>query len=299
MFCNLALFGAEGMRRTPRTERRPDQFGIALDNRPGNDKTGQVDMKTFLQAAVAAVAILAITSHSQAEAGQTRNSDGLLSGFANWLATPPERSRKSQTARRKAQPARRQARRTRNKRNRAGSRYDYRSYRDNRGNIDWNAYARTRVTTSEALSTGTTGRVIRYNGSQEAGSIVISTAQRALFLVMPGGKARMYKVGVGRPGFEWFGTHKISRKTEWPDWRPPEEMRQRQPYLPEFMPGGPGNPMGARALYLGSTLYRIHGTTEDHTIGSAVSSGCIRMLNQDVIDLYKRVGVGTKVYVKS
>ena len=201
--------------------------------------------------------------------------------------------------RRKAKPARRQARRTRNKRNRAGSRYDYRSYRDSRGNIDWNAYARTRVTTSEALSTGTTGRVIRYKGSQEAGSIVISTAQRALFLVLPGGKARMYSVGVGRPGFEWYGTHKISRKTEWPDWRPPEEMRKRQPYLPEFMPGGPGNPMGARALYLGSTLYRIHGTTENHTIGSAVSSGCIRMLNQDVIDLYKRVGVGTKVYVKS
>ena len=256
-------------------------------------------MKTFIQAAAAAVAILAISSHSQAEAGQNRSNDGLLSGFANWLATPPERSRASRTDRRRSKPTRREVRRSRKNRNRAGSRYDYRTYRDSRGNIDWNAYARNRVSRSEALSTGKTGRVVRYRGKQEAGSIVISTSQRALFLVLPGGKARMYKVGVGRPGFEWYGTHKISRKTEWPDWRPPEEMRRRQPYLPKFMPGGPGNPMGARALYLGSTLYRIHGTTENHTIGSAVSSGCIRMLNQDVIDLYKRVGVGTKVYVKS
>lgn len=108
---------------------------------------------------------------------------------------------------------------------------------------------------------------------------------------------RRYGVGVGRPGFEWAGTHKVTRKAEWPDWRPPAEMRKRQPGLPAFMPGGPKNPLGARALYLGSTLYRIHGSNEPWTIGKAVSSGCIRMRNEDVIDLYGRVGVGTSVRV--
>ena len=245
-------------------------------------------MNTVSKAAVLAVVTLAFGLLFQIEPVHAGQNKGFFGSFGEWLATPPEGSRK------------RRNRKTRTERRTSyegGSRYDYRSYRDSNGNIDWNAYSRTRVSHSEALNTGTTARVVTYRGSHEAGSIVISTNERSLYLVLPGGKARVYKVGVGRPGFEWFGTHRISHKTEWPDWRPPEEMRKRQPYLPEFMPGGPGNPMGARALYLGSTLYRIHGTTENHTIGYAVSSGCIRMLNQDVIDLYGRVSVGTKVYV--
>jgi lipoprotein-anchoring transpeptidase ErfK/SrfK len=114
---------------------------------------------------------------------------------------------------------------------------------------------------------------------------------------MESGRAKRYGIGVGRPGFTWAGVHKVTAKREWPDWRPPEEMLKRQPYLPDYMPGGPDNPLGARALYLGSTLYRIHGSNEPWTIGRAVSSGCIRMRNEDVIDLYGRVGVGTKVVV--
>lgn len=139
--------------------------------------------------------------------------------------------------------------------------------------------------------------VVPYDGGQAPGTIVIDTNQRFLFLVLPDGQARRYGVGVGRPGFEWAGVHQVSRKAEWPDWRPPAEMRQRQPWLPDFMAGGPTNPLGARALYLGSSLYRIHGTSEPWTIGSAVSSGCIRMRNEDVIDLYERVPVGTRVVV--
>jgi lipoprotein-anchoring transpeptidase ErfK/SrfK len=114
---------------------------------------------------------------------------------------------------------------------------------------------------------------------------------------MPDGKAMRYGVGVGRPGFDWAGTQTISRKQEWPTWTPPAQMLKRRPDLPRFMPGGPDNPMGARALYLGSTLYRIHGSNEPETIGQAVSSGCIRMLNDDVIDLYERAKVGTRVVV--
>ncbi len=139
--------------------------------------------------------------------------------------------------------------------------------------------------------------VVAYDGGQAPGTIVIDTNQRFLFLVLPDGQARRYGVGVGRPGFEWAGVHQVSRKAEWPDWRPPAEMRQRQPWLPDFMAGGPTNPLGARALYLGSSLYRIHGTSEPWTIGSAVSSGCIRMRNEDVMDLYERVPVGTRVVV--
>jgi lipoprotein-anchoring transpeptidase ErfK/SrfK len=138
---------------------------------------------------------------------------------------------------------------------------------------------------------------VAYDGNQAPGTIVIDTNQRYLYLVEKGGFARRYGVGVGRPGFEWAGTHKVTRKSEWPDWRPPAEMRKRQPGLPAFMPGGPKNPLGARALYLGSTLYRIHGSNEPWTIGQAVSSGCIRMRNEDVIDLYERVPVGAKVQV--
>jgi lipoprotein-anchoring transpeptidase ErfK/SrfK len=139
--------------------------------------------------------------------------------------------------------------------------------------------------------------VVPYDGDEKPGTIIIDTKQRFLYLVTEGGFARRYGIGVGRPGFTWAGIHKVTAKKEWPDWRPPEQMLRRQPYLPHFMPGGPDNPLGARALYLGSTLYRVHGSNEPWTIGRAVSSGCIRMRNQDVIDLYDRVGVGTKVVV--
>ncbi|WP_417675803.1 L,D-transpeptidase [Roseibium sp.] len=139
--------------------------------------------------------------------------------------------------------------------------------------------------------------IVDYDGPYKPGSIIINTEQRYLYLVQRDGTARRYGVGVGKPGFEWAGTHKITRKAEWPDWRPPKEMLQRRPDLPTFMEGGPRNPLGARALYLGSTLYRIHGSNQPWTIGHAVSSGCIRMRNQDVEDLYERVGVGTEVHV--
>lgn len=139
--------------------------------------------------------------------------------------------------------------------------------------------------------------VIDYAGPHRAGTIIVNTNERYLYLVENDGTARRYGVGVGRPGFEWAGAHKVTRKAEWPSWRPPAEMRARQPGLPEFMEGGPRNPLGARALYLGSTLYRIHGSNEPWSIGHAVSSGCIRMRNEDVMDLYQRVKVGTKVVV--
>lgn len=138
---------------------------------------------------------------------------------------------------------------------------------------------------------------VAYSGPHGPGTIIIDTPQRFLFLVQPGGRALRYGIGVGRPGFSWAGMKTISRKAEWPNWTPPAEMLKRRPDLPRFMTGGPENPLGARALYLGSSLYRIHGTNEPHTIGQAVSSGCIRMTNDDVIDLYGRVRVGTKVLV--
>jgi lipoprotein-anchoring transpeptidase ErfK/SrfK len=136
-----------------------------------------------------------------------------------------------------------------------------------------------------------------YDGGEKPGTIIIDTPQRFLFLVQPGGRAIRYGIGVGRPGFSWAGVKRVSAKREWPDWRPPEQMLQRRPDLPHYMAGGPDNPLGARALYLGSSLYRIHGSNEPWTIGQAVSSGCIRMRNEDVIDLYDRVSVGTKVIV--
>jgi len=138
---------------------------------------------------------------------------------------------------------------------------------------------------------------VAYDGGEKAGTIVIDTQNHFLYLVEEGGKALRYGIGVGRPGFTWSGTHSISAKKEWPDWVPPKEMLARQPYLPRMMEGGPDNPLGARALYLGSTLYRIHGSNEPWTIGHNVSSGCIRMRNADVIDLYGRVKVGTRVIV--
>jgi lipoprotein-anchoring transpeptidase ErfK/SrfK len=136
-----------------------------------------------------------------------------------------------------------------------------------------------------------------YGGKEAPGTIVIDTRNHFLYLVEGEGRAIRYGIGVGRPGFTWSGTHAISAKKEWPDWTPPNEMLRRQPYLPHYMAGGPENPLGARALYLGSSLYRIHGSNEPWTIGQAVSSGCIRMRNEDVTDLYGRVKVGTRVIV--
>jgi lipoprotein-anchoring transpeptidase ErfK/SrfK len=138
---------------------------------------------------------------------------------------------------------------------------------------------------------------VAYQGKEEPGTIVIDTPQHFLYLVQADGKALRYGIGVGRPGFTWSGNHTVSSKKEWPDWVPPPEMLQRQPSLPHFMAGGPNNPLGARAMYLGSTLYRIHGSNEPWTIGQNVSSGCIRMRNVDIIDLYDRVKVGAKVVV--
>lgn len=144
-------------------------------------------------------------------------------------------------------------------------------------------------------------QMVEYQTEQKPGTIVIDTRERFLYLVMADGMAKRYGVGVGKPGFEWAGTHKVTAKREWPDWRPPQEMIAREAakghFLPAHMPGGPENPLGARALYLGSTLYRIHGTNAPWSIGSGVSSGCIRMRNEDVSDLYERVNVGTKVIV--
>jgi lipoprotein-anchoring transpeptidase ErfK/SrfK len=138
---------------------------------------------------------------------------------------------------------------------------------------------------------------VDYNGAAP-GTVVIDTNEKFLYFVQSHGRAIRYGVGVGRPGFEWAGVKTISRKAQWPDWTPPAEMLARRPDLPHFMPGGPANPLGARALYLGSSLYRIHGTNEPYTIGQNVSSGCIRMMNEDVTDLYERVNVGTKVIVR-
>jgi lipoprotein-anchoring transpeptidase ErfK/SrfK len=138
---------------------------------------------------------------------------------------------------------------------------------------------------------------VDYTGPAAPGTIVVDTPERFLFLVEPHGKALRYGIGVEHPGFEWAGVKRISRKSEWPDWTPPAQMLLRRPDLPRHMAGGPDNPLGARALYLGSSLYRIHGTNEPSTIGHNVSSGCIRMMNEDVIDLYDRVLVGTTVVV--
>jgi lipoprotein-anchoring transpeptidase ErfK/SrfK len=140
-------------------------------------------------------------------------------------------------------------------------------------------------------------QTVDYDGPHAPGTVVVDTPNRYLYLVQPGGRALRYGIGVGRPGFEWAGMKSVTMKREWPDWRPPAQMLKRRPDLPTFMAGGPDNPLGARALYLGSSLYRIHGTNEPWSIGQAVSSGCIRMTNEDVVDLYRRVGVGAKVMV--
>jgi len=138
---------------------------------------------------------------------------------------------------------------------------------------------------------------VYYRTEQAPGTIIVNTHDRFLYLIMGNGVAMRYGVGVGREGFTWAGVQTISRKAEWPDWHPPAEMIARQPYLPRFMAGGPGNPLGARAMYLGTSQYRIHGTNDPSTIGKFVSSGCIRLTNEDVTDLFSRVNVGTKVVV--
>jgi lipoprotein-anchoring transpeptidase ErfK/SrfK len=140
-------------------------------------------------------------------------------------------------------------------------------------------------------------QVVDYPSREAAGTVIVDTPHTYLYYVLGSGKAIRYGIGVGRDGFTWSGTETVSRKAEWPDWTPPTEMVQRQPYLPRFMAGGPQNPLGARAMYLGGTIYRIHGTNAPDTIGQHVSSGCIRLVNDDVIDLYSRVNVGTKVIV--
>ena len=139
--------------------------------------------------------------------------------------------------------------------------------------------------------------LVDYRTKEPAGTIIIDTQNTYLYLVLGNGKAMRYGVGVGREGFTWSGAEKVTKMAEWPDWNPPSEMIERQPYLPRFMAGGDGNPLGARALYLGKTIYRIHGTNQPSTIGTFVSSGCIRLTNEDVTDLYSRVKVGTRVVV--
>ena len=141
--------------------------------------------------------------------------------------------------------------------------------------------------------------LVDYNTKEPAGTIIVDTPNTHLYLTLGNGKAIRYGIGVGREGFTWSGSEKVSRMAEWPDWNPPEQMIERQPYLPRFMAGGDGNPLGARALYLGDTLFRIHGTNQPSTIGNFVSSGCIRLTNDDITDLYRRVKVGTRVIVLS
>jgi lipoprotein-anchoring transpeptidase ErfK/SrfK len=141
-------------------------------------------------------------------------------------------------------------------------------------------------------------QVVFYRTNAAPGTLVISTPERFLYLVLGDNRALRYGIGVGRQGFQWSGMVTITRRTAWPDWTPPPEMIARQPYLPRFMAGGPGNPMGARALYLGATVYRIHGTNQPETIGQAISSGCFRLANGDISDLFDRVPLGTKVIVR-
>jgi lipoprotein-anchoring transpeptidase ErfK/SrfK len=140
-------------------------------------------------------------------------------------------------------------------------------------------------------------QIVSYAGREAPGTVIIDTPNTYLYYVLGGGQAIRYGIGVGRDGFTWSGVQSVTKKAEWPDWTPPPEMIARQPYLPRHMAGGPGNPLGARAMYLGGTVYRIHGTNAPETIGTHVSSGCIRLTNEDVSDLYSRVNVGTRVIV--
>ena len=157
-----------------------------------------------------------------------------------------------------------------------------------------------RVSTEEvSITEGPFARqMVLFRSNEAPGTVVIQSAERFLYIVQGNGRALRDGIGVGREGFQWSGQVQVSRKAEWPDWRPPPEMLQRQPYLPRFMAGGPGNPMGARALYLGSTVFRVHGTNQPETIGEAISSGCFRLANGDIADLYERVPLGTKVIIR-
>jgi lipoprotein-anchoring transpeptidase ErfK/SrfK len=141
------------------------------------------------------------------------------------------------------------------------------------------------------------GKIVDYRAAAAKGSIIVDTRQHALYLILGNGKAAKYRVATAKPGFEWSGTHQVASKTQWPDWRPPVEMRKRRPELPAYMAGGPKNPLGARAIYIGGTIYRIHGTNEPSSIGKSASSGCIRMLNEDVSELYRFVKIGASVTV--
>ena len=141
------------------------------------------------------------------------------------------------------------------------------------------------------------GKVVAYDTAAEAGDIIVDTRANRLYFVLGNGEAVMYRVATAKRGFEWKGSHEVSAKVKWPDWRPPQSMRKRRPDLPAFMAGGPDNPLGARAIYLGSSIYRIHGTNEPSSIGKAASSGCIRMLNEDVSELYRHVKIGARVTV--
>lgn len=164
-------------------------------------------------------------------------------------------------------------------------------------NPDTNTWEEPAARTSSRRGSSIPREIVDYQTKLKPGSIVVETSERRLYLVLEDGKALKYGIGVGRDGFRWSGQHRITRTAEWPGWTPPPAMRKRVPDLPAFMPGGPDNPLGARALYIGSTLYRIHGTSEPWTIGQAVSSGCIRLTNEDVTDLYERVRVGALVVV--
>ena len=175
------------------------------------------------------------------------------------------------------------------------ARPQYRFY--DTGEKRWVTYQASREEMRERHRMKFARAVVPFHSAEPAGTVIVDTTSRYLYLLNADGTAVRYGIGVGREGFTWSGVERISRKAEWPDWTPPAEMLDRQPELPEWMPGGPQNPLGARALYLGGTLYRIHGTHQDETIGYAVSSGCIRMLNEDVMDLYDRVGIGTEVVV--
>jgi len=157
-----------------------------------------------------------------------------------------------------------------------------------------------RVSTEEVVITDEPYRrqVVFFRSSEAPGSFIINTSEHFLYVVLSGNRALRYGIGVGRDGFRWSGLVKITKMAEWPDWTPPPEMIARQPYLPRFMAGGPGNPLGARAMYLGSTVYRIHGTNQPETIGENISSGCIRLANGDVVDLYSHASVGTKVIIR-
>ncbi|HHS82745.1 MAG TPA: L,D-transpeptidase [Devosia sp.] len=164
-------------------------------------------------------------------------------------------------------------------------------------NFDTNQWEEATSAPAGVRKSGIPRTIVDYQTDLAPGSIVVETSERRAYFVLPNGKAMRYGIGVGRDGFTWRGRHRLTRKAEWPGWTPPAAMRKRQPGLPAYMPGGPDNPLGARALYIGNTLYRLHGTSEPWTIGQAVSSGCIRLTNEDIIDLYDRVKVGALIVV--